>query len=320
MAREFPIANGKLVTDLDANGFKILNIQGGGGGSGGTTDYNDLNNIPKMNGVEVSGSKSAEDYGLATKEQLNAVKETAENKRDKTDNIAAVDSMEFTKWKFRCDVPEIQAALDASPVRLDYDSYNEGWIFRNLPEVEGWIEVGNVFHPSGEDISTLIASPLYVKVHGDGTADEISITVTREKVVTTKSGEPYVTPTGVKNIAIPKYEFVIGSLKQEEDSYFVTLEPYHCTVLNGEDLTWPYFKVEAGGESGKVRDCILMVDLTGMEDPPTITWPANFHPRTDADTDFKCEAGKRNVYWITEYAEGEFVVAGWQETEGGNAQ
>jgi hypothetical protein len=137
----------------------------------------------------------------------------------------------------------------------------------------------------------------------------------------TKSGEPYVTPTGVKNIAIPKYEFAIGSLKpDEEDGYFVTLEPYHCTVLNGEDLTWPYFKVEAGGESGKVRDCILMVDLTSMEDPPTITWPANFHPRTDAETDFACEAGKRNVYWITEYAEGEFAVAGWQETEGGNAQ
>jgi hypothetical protein len=27
-----------------------------------------------------------------------------------------------------------------------------------------------------------------------------------------------------------------------------------------------------------------------------------------------------NVYWISEYAPGEFVVAGWQATEGGNAE
>jgi hypothetical protein len=145
--------------------------------------------------------------------------------------------------------------------------------------------------------------------------------LTAIRKVVTKTDEPYVTPTGVKALAIPKYEFVIGSLKQDEEhNYFVTLEPYHCTVLNGEDLTWPYFKVEAGGGSGKVRDCILVVDLTSMEDPPTIIWPDNFHPRTDAETDFKCEAGKRNVYWISEYAQNEFCVACWQETTGGNAQ
>jgi hypothetical protein len=56
------------------------------------------------------------------------------------------------------------------------------------------------------------------------------------------------------------------------------------------------------------------------ENAPTITWGANFHPRTDAETDFKCEAGKRNVYWISEYEPYHFAVAGWQETEGGNAE
>lgn len=307
MAREFPIANGKLVTDLDANGFKILNAQGGGGG-GGITDYNDLDNKPKINNIEVSGSKSAEDYGLVTKEQLNAVKKTAENKRDRTDNIAAADETQFTEWKFHCDVPEIQAALDASPVRLDYDSYNEGWIFSNLPEVEGWIEVGNVFHPSGEDISTLIASPLYVKVHGDGTADEISITVTRKKVTYTKSGEPYVTPTGVKSIAIPKYEFVDAAIADG----VVAVAPYTNAKLVSDGAA---FAVAVAEGDGKTRDCVLRVECG--ETAPTITWPANFHPRTDAETDFACIAGKRNVYWITEYAPNEFVVAGWQETDGG---
>ena len=52
---------------------------------------------------------------------------------------------------------------------------------------------------------------------------------------------------------------------------------------------------------------------------PTVTWPATFHPRTDAATDFACEAGKRNVYFISEFAPGEFAVGGWQETAGGNA-
>lgn len=441
MAREFPIANGKLVTDLDANGFKILNTQGGGG-SGGTTDYNDLDNKPKINGVEVSGRKSAEDYGLATKEQLNAVKKTAENKRDKTDNIAAEDGkdwkisyevysgsedlklklyslvknnppllqwddeilswnwsnlpvldgyhiesedageayarvsfvsetdmhgygvvgervtvtesgepyithgyvdrrmnglvhdivgmllskrnkadnfaakdeMQFTEWKFYCGVPEIQAALDASSLDVEWNGLR--WDVLGLPNVDGWYIDAN-YSMAQEDALTIVVPAAYVNPDM-GLA--VSVTATREKAVITKSGEPYVTPTGVKTLAIPKYEFVIDSLKQEEDSYFITLEPYHCTVLNGEDLTWPYFKVEAGGGSGKVRDFMLVVDLTGMEDPPTITWGTNFHPRTDAETDFKCEAGVRNVYWITEYAQNEFCVAGWQETTGGNAE
>jgi hypothetical protein len=72
--------------------------------------------------------------------------------------------------------------------------------------------------------------------------------------------------------------------------------------------------------SGIVLDCFLVIDCQGRETAPTITWNGVFHPRTGAETDFKCEAGKRNVYWISEYSEGEFVVAGWQETTGGNAQ
>jgi hypothetical protein len=68
-----------------------------------------------------------------------------------------------------------------------------------------------------------------------------------------------------------------------------------------------------------VLDCSLVIDCRGRETAPTITWGAIFHPSTDAETDFACVAGVRNVYWITEYAPGEFVVAGWQETTGGNA-
>lgn len=37
----------------------------GGGGGGGTTNYNQLSNRPQIEGVTLSGNKSASDLGLA---------------------------------------------------------------------------------------------------------------------------------------------------------------------------------------------------------------------------------------------------------------
>lgn len=49
-----------------------VNIKGPQGpeGPAGTTDYNALENKPSLNGVTMEGDKTAEDYGLATKEEL----------------------------------------------------------------------------------------------------------------------------------------------------------------------------------------------------------------------------------------------------------
>lgn len=38
----------------------------GGGSAGGTTNYNDLTNKPKINGVEVSGDKTSTDYKISS--------------------------------------------------------------------------------------------------------------------------------------------------------------------------------------------------------------------------------------------------------------
>ena len=38
----------------------------GGGGSGGTGNYNQLTNLPQINGVTLQGNKTAEQYGLAS--------------------------------------------------------------------------------------------------------------------------------------------------------------------------------------------------------------------------------------------------------------
>lgn len=108
----------------------------------------------------------------------------------------------------------------------------------------------------------------------------------------------------------PGYPFVDGAIANS----VLTLQPFANTKIASDGTA---FTIAVGGESGYMRDCVLRVECS--ETAPTITWGANFHPRTDAETDFACVAGVRNVYWITEYAEGEFVVAGWHETEGGSA-
>lgn len=115
--------------------------------------------------------------------------------------------------------------------------------------------------------------------------------------------------------AIPKYSYTTHSLIGEPNEG-LNLTPYTCTqvVMAGSD-TFAVFGV-LGGNSEFLRDLQMVVDCrNGIA--PTITWPSTFHPRTDAETDFACVAGVRNVYWISEYATGEFCVAGWQETEGG---
>ena len=40
-----------------------------GGGAGGTSDYNALTNKPQINGVELSGNKTSDDYGVVSKDQ-----------------------------------------------------------------------------------------------------------------------------------------------------------------------------------------------------------------------------------------------------------
>ena len=113
-----------------------------------------------------------------------------------------------------------------------------------------------------------------------------------------------------KDAALPRYYF--ANLEVVDGA--VTVPPYTNAGMLSDGTA---FTVAVGGEGYYMRDCILFVMCGDVA--PTITWPANFHPRTDAETDFACVAGVNNVYWISEYVQGEFVVAGWQATAGGSA-
>lgn len=114
-----------------------------------------------------------------------------------------------------------------------------------------------------------------------------------------------------KDAALPRYLFTSAGILDG----VLTIPPYTSATMPGDGTA---FTVAVGeGDSMYLRDCILCVVCGDVA--PTITWPANFHPRTDAETDFACVAGVNNVYWISEYVQGEFVVAGWEATAGGSA-
>lgn len=53
--------------------IQILMLKGEKGDLGGTTNYEDLNNKPKINGNELSGNKTAGDLGLALQSDLSSV-------------------------------------------------------------------------------------------------------------------------------------------------------------------------------------------------------------------------------------------------------
>ena len=104
--------------------------------------------------------------------------------------------------------------------------------------------------------------------------------------------------------AIHKYDFADGGVV----GGVLMLAPYTNTTLVSDGTA---FTVAVGDGGGKVRDCVLVLECEEHEQH--ITWDsAVFSPRTDAEADFACEAGT-NVYWITEYASGKFVVARWHK-------
>lgn len=134
------------------------------------------------------------------------------------------------------------------------------------------------------------------------------------------------------NVAISELDYYVqkcfyyptdGSVLDDDEEGFkrVSLRPYTIASL-------PYYPQKISisvaddfvtnryGQNA-VRDLVFVLPIS--DTVFTLKWPSNFHPRTDAETDFACVAGVRNVYWITEYAPNEFCVAGWQETAGGSA-
>lgn len=59
----------KLDITTKTGSFTTPNLKGADGSGGGTSDYTELDNKPQLNNVELSGNKTADDYGLVAKNQ-----------------------------------------------------------------------------------------------------------------------------------------------------------------------------------------------------------------------------------------------------------
>jgi hypothetical protein len=239
--RELPILNGKLLSDLDANGHKIIGVD-----------------------IEFSPEKIKE----AIAPELAALGEAIAKKVDAKEGKGLSTEDYTTTEKDKLDGIEAGAQKNVAPVPPSY--YGAG---KPADAAEVYKGLSSVSLTADEANNRAFAIENYI-IH----------------------------------TLLPRYQF---------DSTFVldgvvTVAPYTNAKLESDGTA---FEVAVGGESGYMRDCVLVVECG--ETAPTITWGDNFHPRTDAETDFACEAGKRNVYWISEYAHYHFAVAGWQETDGG---
>ena len=158
--------------------------------------------------------------------------------------------------------------------------------------------------------------------------DAVNSGVTAEKVTTwdalpaqVAAKQDALTSAQLANIAaVPGKMPMYPMVAMTPSNGTITIAPYSVATYTAGTSAASFTVAVGAGTAGMARDCELVIDCTATGAvAPTVTWPATFHPRTDAATDFACEAGTRNVYFISEYAAGEFAVGGWQETTGGNA-
>lgn len=61
LSKQDKLTAGDNIT-IDEN--NVISAKGGGGTGGGTTDYEELDNLPKINGIELKGNKSSSELGI----------------------------------------------------------------------------------------------------------------------------------------------------------------------------------------------------------------------------------------------------------------
>lgn len=264
--REFPILNGKLLSDLDLNGHKLLglNIPEGGGGGGASVTVDDTLTQDGENPVKSKGIWSAIWGAIAAPAA----------------SVYAWVTTELGKKQDKLSEAQLAAA-------------NSGITAEKVGKLNG-IEAGAQKNP---DLS--------------GYAKKTDIPAAPDLSEYAKTAE-----------VLPRYLFEKAGFKWVEEFYeaTITIAPYTNAIKNMGNYPNAIYTIEvADGDGVHCRDCVLRLKVPDGISAPKLLWGTNFHPRTDAETDFACEVGVRNVYWITEHAPDEFTVAGWQETAGGNA-
>ena len=354
--REFPILNGKLISDLDANGHKIIGAdievpaekikEAVAPELEAKADKTELEaETQRATGVEATLGNAITAEAQRAQEAEAALRE---GKADKVayaveGNLAALDSNgnladsgkaigNFALAESLAPFFELRAyEVGDLCTSFDNDEQHKGtWLYKCIlapdplqvptpPE----IDTTHWALATVEDVLAALRRTVEGKVdavEGKGLSSNDYTNEDKEKLGTAYTPDnpppaPDLSGYATKDAALPRYQFTSAGILDG----VVTIPPYtHASMLSGGTA----FTVTVGEGNGYMRDCILCVECGDVA--PTITWPANFHPRTDAETDFACVAGVNNVhvtnvYWISEYAYDEFAVAGWQATAGGSA-
>lgn len=95
-----------------------------------------------------------------------------------------------TVWSFSCDIPEIQAALDANPPKVDIvetdDPNVSYWVLHPLPAVSGYGENGSTMETvTDPDVNIIVFSQSYVIIEQGLT---IPVTATRSRITRNELG------------------------------------------------------------------------------------------------------------------------------------
>ena len=284
--REFPILNGKLISDLDANGHKIIGAD-----------------------IEVPAEKIKEAVALELEAKADKTELEAETQR--ATGVEATLGNAITAEAQRAQ--EAEAALRRT-VDGKVDAVEGKGLSSNDYTNEDKEKLGTAYTPDNPPPAPDLSGYATKTAMNEVTAAVRQVQVSVDSVSDAQQsmGEALTVINDKADAALPRYYFTI----LEVVDGVVTVPPYTSAFMPGNETA---FTIAVGeGNSMYLRDCILCVQCGDVA--PTITWPANFHPRTDAETDFACVAGVNNVYWISEYVQGEFVVAGWQATAGGSAE
>jgi hypothetical protein len=336
--REFPILNGKLLSDLDANGKKIIGL-----------DVEVDENKIQETVLKVVGDKLNEkaDEDALSAEIERSTKADAELARGVADNESQILELES---QIAESIDTINLSVSGESYFYDIVNFSESIEFLSGTSEKTVISSSKITISdkdfNGERCLTITADEVRADFEQENSSNSFSLEP-EGLVIESDYGYAFVTPNGIElydkrlddarsvdfwtldefnsltKTAIREYGIKEFSSPDAEDS---GLSPYSqmynyisakniLTELNIKNPQHLYNPNSSG-----LRDCAVVIDCVGIDTAPSISWPKNFHPRTDKDTDFACVAGVRNVYWITEYASGEFCVAGWQETEGGNAE
>jgi hypothetical protein len=307
--RELPILNGKLLSDLDANGHKIIGV--------------DIEFSPEKIKEAIAPELAALGEAIAKKVDEDKVwlrggDVTGETNHAQSIKVNEIEALDDDQSGIKFTAPIVSSTIIddsnkkqnltikgneiSAPSFKDEDERVEwGGIVLNGTVI---INNGGISSPYAPIHASSFDSFEYYVISGGSiyfadpdSSDGLRLTLEKVKSMLSK---------------MPRYPFA----NAEVVDGVVTVAPYTNAKLESDGTA---FTVSVGEGNDYMRDCVLMVVCSNAT-APTITWGDNFHPRTDAETDFKCEAGKRNVYWISEYESNHFAVAGWQETEGGNAE